>query len=234
MTARFFVPSDSFFDDHFEVTDPGLCHQLTRVLRMEIGDEIILCDGMGLEYQGIIETFNPKKVSGKIVSKSKNENEPEKTVVLYQAMPKKMELFELVLQKGTEIGVKKFVPLITERTERLELSKLDRLHAILKEAAEQSGRALIPELLPAVQFKDAIMEKMDGGKIVFDPSGEPFSKLTGDESRIRLFVGPEGGFSKLEIELAKKSGAKIISLGKLTLRTETAGIVGAGSFLLLR
>lgn len=211
------------------MADPELCHQLTRVLRMNIGDEIFLFDGSGLEYQCNIEELTAEKVSGKIVRKENNDREPAKTVILYQAMPKKMELFEMVLQKGTEIGVKKFVPLITERTERHDLQKLDRLNRILKEAAEQSGRGIIPELGEPIHFEKAIAG--NGTRVVFDLSGEPFSKKIGDKSHVHLFVGPEGGFSKLEIELARNSIAKIVSLGKLTLRTETAGILAPGLIL---
>lgn len=229
VTRRFFVPSNVISDDLFEVTDAELSHQLTRVLRIRIGDEIFLFDGSGFEYQCIISELTPKKISGRIVSKFQNTNEPAKTVILYQALPKKMELFELVLQKGTEIGVKKFVPLITERTERQTLSKPERLHAILKEAAEQSGRGIIPELAEPIHFGKAIAGNDE--RIVFDHYGEPFFKEIGDKSPVHLFIGPEGGFSKSEIEFAKKSGARIISLGKLTLRTETAGIIGSAMFL---
>lgn len=219
-------------------SDPDLFHQLKNVLRLKPADTVILLDNSGFEYESEIRSFEKNTVTFRILSKKKNENEPAVQITLYQALPKKMELFELVLQKGTEIGVKKFVPLITERTERQALSKKDRLLRILKEATEQSGRGIIPKLTEPIAFENVIAKWEKGSAslaYLFDSSGKPFSHVMLSLSKhdaINIFTGPEGGFSPEEITKAKEKGVSVVSLGPRTLRTETAGIVIPALFLL--
>ncbi len=218
----------------YSVSDTGLIRQITSVLRMERGDECILLDNTGFEYAAEIGAIEKNSVKFRIVSKKKNENEPAFSLTLFQALPKKMELFEMVLQKGAEIGVSKFVPLITERTERQNLPKQDRLMKILKEAAEQSGRGIVPKLENPRNFQE-ILQNLHGASFLFDSKGKLFSEdsiksLT--EKPINIFVGPEGGFTDKEIAAAQENGIHIASLGPRTLRTETAGIVIPAIFLL--
>jgi len=141
-----------------------------------------------------------------------------------------MERFEWVLQKGTEIGFSAFVPLVTARTERPVVGKIDRLERILKEAAEQSGRGIVPVFGSVVRFKDI---KCENGEVfvIADPradmslkdfvAGKGFEKA----KKINIFVGPEGGFTDEEVSSALERGFVGVNLGKRILRSETAGIV---------
>lgn len=205
---------------------------MARVLRMKVSEKAVFLDNTGFEYEAAISKLSEKFGEAKILEKRKNSAEPEIFLTLYQALPKKRELFEWVLQKGTEIGVSAFVPLITERTERGEIGKPERLQRILQEAAEQCGRGKIPTLLPAVSFNEMLNNAHAPLKILLH-TNVTMSLSKGEQSlNISLAVGPEGGFSEQEAELAKKHGWEIASLGPRILRTETAGMAGASLLLL--
>lgn len=226
---RFFLPGIMLnAGKNVTLDDPELFHQVKNVLRMKDGERIIVLDNDGFEYELEIQEFLKEKIVGSVLARRKNTAEPALRITLYQAIPKKMELFELVLQKGTEIGVKKFVPLITARTERKSLSKQGRLFRIIKEAAEQSGRGVLPELAEPETFKNSIerwKKELAPLALLFDQRGGKFSLKNDKETAIAVFIGPEGGFTHEELDLAKNNGVKIVSLGSRILRTETAGIV---------
>lgn len=233
---RFFLQPSSFKDDLIGITDAEAIHQMSRVLRMRPNDHFIALDNSGFEFECSLVTLDKDQAKADIFEKRRNESEPEIFVTLYQAMPKKMELFEMVLQKCTEIGVSEFVPLITEFTERAEISKYERLGKILREAAEQSERGKLPVLRTETKFADAISEKLTH-PILLHSRGNlaPLSTQITDvekTKRCEIFIGPEGGFSENEVELARLVGFKICSLGKRILRTETAAIVAAALLLI--
>lgn len=221
-----------------EVNDPQLFHQLKSVLRLKPGDRVILLDNTGFEYEAEIMSFSNHGAEFHILSQRKSAGEPRRNVTLYQALPKKLSLFELVLQKGTEVGVKTFVPLITERTERKEISKITRLSRVLQEAAEQSGRGMIPKLLSPTTFNECLELVKDKARqprvfaVLFDPHGEMLQKPRGDLEECHIFVGPEGGFTKKELLETKSYGIKVVTAGSRILRTETAGMVLPALFLL--
>ncbi|MBI4995030.1 16S rRNA (uracil(1498)-N(3))-methyltransferase [Candidatus Peregrinibacteria bacterium] len=233
---RFFLNPENFTENTVTLTDINILHQILRVLRMHTGDQCVFLDNSGLEFLSKITELNEKKAVAKILEKRKNACEPEIFVILFQAMPKKPELFELVLQKGTEIGVSAFVPLITERTEREQLSKRDRLEKIIREAAEQSERGKTPSLSEPIIFEKAVMEIFDGISIILHSRGN-WPNLSSKLAKIktakkcRIFIGPEGGFSEKEIKFAEQKGFFICSLGSRILRTETAAIVAGGLVL---
>lgn len=224
---RFFLKPENIKGDVIHIDDPLVIHQMSRVLRMRPNDHFIALDNSGFEFECSLVSIDKNEVKADIFEKRNNETEPEIFVTLYQAMPKKMELFEMILQKCTEIGVSEFVPLITEFTERTEISKYERLGKILREAAEQSERGRIPVLRTETKFADALGEKFSCPILLHSRgnltplSAEPKAK------KCEIFIGPEGGFSENEVELAKMAGFKICSLGKRILRTETAAIVSA-------
>ncbi len=155
-------------------------------------------------------------------------------MVLYQAIPKKQDVFELVLQKATELGVSEIVPLITKRTERPTLGKWDRMRTIMVEATEQSNRTRVPELSQPVDFEKAVDQPHC--YIAYESGKEPpLSKMLPEIRKadtIRLLIGPEGGFDPAEIQLALEKGAKTFGLGSTILRTETAAIAMVSLILL--
>lgn len=231
---RFFLAPGSFHENSIQISDQSVLHQMKRVLRLSAGEKLIFLDNTGLEYEAALEILNEKYAEAKILAKRKNTAEPEIFLTLYQALPKKRELFELVLQKGTEIGVNAFVPLTSERTERLEIGNPERLQRILKEAAEQCGRGKIPALMPSVNFEQMLRDKKSAEKILLHTDGTiSLSRCeTAKQSSAALAVGPEGGFSEKEVEAARSAGWQISSLGPRVLRTETTGIAGSALLLL--
>lgn len=230
---HFFVEPECVQDREAVIKDEAIAHQIMRVLRMQAGDKFILLDNSGNEFLCELSEATGKIIKAFVLETRKNTCEPAIFVTLYQALPKKMEKIELVLQKGTEIGASKFVPMITERTERSEISKRQRLTKILREAAEQCERGKIPELAETINFENAVSEtaKQSRAENVLLHSDAKSLALTAHIEEIKkagfcnIFIGPEGGFSEKEITLARKKGFLIASLGPRTLRTETAGIV---------
>lgn len=232
---RFFLPQNNFQNNAIIINDKSIVHQIADVLRMKEDGEFIALDNSGNEFLCRITVLNKNKITAQIIRHKQNEAEPEIFLTLFQALPKKRELFEWILQKGAEIGVGKFVPLITERTERKSLPNPVRLNRILKEAAEQSGRGKIPQLAEITNFKSAVNNEKNGILLDKDRQTELLQNSADKIKKLghgALFAGPEGGFSANEIDLAIKKGVSVCSLGPRTLRTETAGICGASLILL--
>lgn len=210
----------------FWIADQGLTHQVREVLRLLPGEEIILSDGKNLEARAEIVSFDKEAVEVRILEVLTGSAEPGTKVILYLAILKK-ENFELVAQKAVEVGVSKIVPIITGRTVKFGIRR-DRLEKIIKEAAEQSGRTLLPELGEETDFKDAVAEAGENKLNVFFNIGEKQLNLPkGIRGKtIGIFIGPEGGWDELEMKSAKSAKFVPAGLGKLTLRAETAAIVG--------
>ena len=200
-------------------------HQLKTVLRAKAGEKIILFDGSGYDF---ISEFNG--ASAKIMEKVLNRREPDRKIFLFQSMLKKDKM-ELVFQKGTELGVAGFFPVLSGRSIKKDFNQF-RAEKTIKEAAEQSGRAKCPEVSAVLSFKDALShvqrERMSG--VLADLNSKKHISETLKEPSMALFVGPEGGWTEEEIKDAKECGFKAVSLGRLQLRAETAAIV-ASAFL---
>ncbi len=226
---RFIIP-DNLRADDLEIYDKEIVGQIKNVLHLKLGEKIIIGDGQGQEALAEITEIGKSSVVLKVQSLHKNDNEPKNLITLYCSVLKK-ENFELVVQKATEIGIKRIVPIISERTIKLGLNQ-ERLEKIAKEAAEQSGRGMVPVILEPIFFEEAA-KNVSGvsSNFLFDSSGETF-KETNLNGEIAIFIGPEGGWTEREISLARNNNMSIVSLGKLTLRAETAAIVA--SYLLAR
>jgi len=233
---RFFLPARCFAADRVEFPAEA-AHQIRRVLRLGAGDRIIALDGSGDEY--VVRLDGDAPLTGTVESRRHNESEPALQLTLYVGLLKAAKL-ELVLQKGTEVGVARFVPVETARSVAREpgAARHARREAIIREAAEQSGRGRVPKLAATMALADAIDEAVAGGRAILlwerenaaqlgemaPPVNEPFS----------LFVGPEGGFADDEVALARGSGVVTASLGRRILRAETAAIVAPALVLLRR
>lgn len=237
---RFFVPPD-WIDYGKVILRGGLAQQLWNVLRLKPGDEITLLDNSGREYRVRLEKLEKDQAEGSIVDQSPG-HEPTARIALYQALLKG-ERFEFVLQKGTEIGVSDFIPLKCERCVAGEPgeAKLERWRRIIREAAEQCGRARLPQLSPPLPLEEAcqmapgrclLAWEGERGKGLKDYLGELRSSGRLEESReFSLFIGPEGGFSQREVQAAEDHGVMPVSLGRRILRAETAGLVAAAVIL---
>lgn len=221
---------DRFFVDFkiskgkFEISNKEIFHQLKNILKKKIGEGIILFNGEQ-ECLAKIKKYLKDGVEVEILEIRENKKEPKIFVSLYCSILKKQS-FELVVQKATEIGVKEIFPLICKNTIKQGLN-LERLKKISKEASEQSGRLILPDISKPLKFKEAVkkLENLNS-KIIFDISGKDFSKnnFKGNK-KFAIFVGAEGGWDKEEINLAKRENFEILNLGKLNLRAETAAIV---------
>jgi len=237
MFPRFYLQNLKIQNDLVNISDSQIIYQITKILRLKIGDIFIVFD-QHYEYQILIEKLTNNNLAGKIIEKAKSEREPAKKLILYQSLLKSDKL-EWILQKGVEIGVAKFIPIISDNSVVREISenKLARYEKIIKEATEQCGGLKIANLNPVITFKQAIEQtkKVTGQKLLAweGQSVQELSKIIDENQKeYHLFIGPEGGFSPEEVELAKQSSIQIVSLGKRILRAETAAIVASSLILL--
>lgn len=208
------------------ISDTDLLSQWKNVLRLRVGDKLTLSDGRGVDALCSLEELSPYSARLVIIKVGSSVSEPFRPVHLCLAILKK-ENFELAVQKAVECGASTVTPVISSRTVKLGLN-LPRLKKIAKEAAEQSGRGIIPEVTDPTDFESSLKIASPGKIIFLDPTGEPLAdpdEITG-EGDIFLFVGPEGGWAPEEIVLAKSYGARLLGLGPRILRAETAAAVG--------
>lgn len=208
------------------VKEERLIHQWRDVFRYNVGSEVIVFDGSGNEYDAVIEKMNNREAELRLVSERKGIM-PERKIILYQSLIKKDKM-EWVVEKATELGISKIVPVISERSEKKGFN-IERAKKIAIEASEQCGRANVPAIESSQQLADSIKD-CEGEIIVFDTASPPTSLPVkeGEEREIHIFIGPEGGWTEKELELFKQGGAQVLSLGPLTLRAETAAIVALG------
>jgi 16S rRNA (uracil1498-N3)-methyltransferase len=228
---HFFLPPASITEG--AVTFPeDVSAQITKVLRLHTGDHVIVLDNVGSMFDVELEIVTPKTVEGKVISQQPAGNEPAISIQLQICLTQR-EKFEWILQKCTELGVSQFQPLISERTllqkEGEVLGKYDRWRKILKEAAEQCERGRIPELLPPLALKHALKPEPDTISILLNEGEQHLSlgsllKQFEKTEKVRLLIGPEGGFSNDEIELARSANYQSVTLGSRILRMETAAI----------
>ena len=229
MHHRFYVNQELHVGEAF-IDSLQISHQLTKVLRIRPGETVIFFNGMGGDFLSEIVFYTKEGVRALIKEELPNRRELPVRIILHHALIKK-DMTELVLQKGTEIGISEFRPCITERSIRKEFH-LERARKIIREATEQSGRSVLPLLFEPCSFEDSLraFNASESG-ILFHPSARraEFSDIASlikkSERAVHIFLGPEGGFTDVEIAGAESSGIHIASLFQTTLRAETAGIV---------
>lgn len=242
---RFFVSAQLAIGRPIALTGDQ-AHQVRRVLRMRSGDRAILLDGRGNACEGVLTAIGEAEVQFQVTQRLATTGEPIVHITLYQAVLKG-ERFGWALQKGVEVGVSAFVPLIGERNvvdDAMAVeAKRSRWLRIIQEAAEQCGRSRLPELASVQRFDQAVQSvgpSQHGASLrLLLWEGERQARLraalsecnVGPGVGIQLFVGPEGGFSDAEVALARACGVRTIGLGPRILRAETAGVVAAALIL---
>ena len=257
---RFFITPDQRRGQIVRFDDVQ-AHQMRRVLRLRPGERVVALDGQGMQFEVTLEEVSNGRVTGLVVAQTAATGEPRVRLTLFQSLLQR-DKFEWVLQKGTEIGVAAFVPVITRRSlvrdaDDVGANKLERWRRIIKEAAEQSGRGVLPAIGAAVPLAAALaglpspQPSLSGrgssgslplrrrvrerGLIAWE--GEPERTLrqalgeTDNVTDIALFIGPEGGYEVAEVEAAAAHGVAAFTLGRRILRTETAAVVGAALVL---
>lgn len=228
---RFFTEPINISDGKVRIIEDA--GHITKVLRMSVGDEIIVFDGTGKEYLSRLESISPKECVASVVSEEFSSSEPSVKVSVFQGIPKSGKM-ETIIQKVVELGVYEIIPVEMERcVVRLDgksrVEKAKRWNKVSVEAAKQCGRSVIPKVLEPVAFNEALemMAKLDMAIMPYEVLGHDGEKglkalLEGFEGEsVGVIIGPEGGFSDGEAENAGSSGIKQIGLGKRILRTET-------------
>ncbi|RKQ63362.1 16S rRNA (uracil1498-N3)-methyltransferase [Thermovibrio guaymasensis] len=202
-----------------------------KVLRLKKGDEIIVFDGEGKEYLAVISAASPTSVKLKILEETNVNRDSPLDSTLYMGITNKVQKLELAIQKTTELGVKRIVPVICRRSSTAQLiknweGKLRRWREIAVNASKQCGRTVIPEISEPVKIEE-IEDSSDLSFVLWEKGGKSFKDYQSySASSVSFLVGPEGGLEKEEIELLKERGFKPIYLGKRILRAETAAIAG--------
>lgn len=205
-----------------------------RVLRLQSGDEVRLCDGQGREWSARIAGVTPQALVLGALAPLAVQSEPALQVTLYQGLARGDKL-ELIVQKGTELGMARLVPMVTAHSQlRLEAASPKRLRwqEIARQAARQCGRTRVPEVAAPLSFAQALTEGLSAEVAImpFERAGAEHSwkrqlASKAQVSTVSLFIGPEGGFSDQEMDLALAAGVKGVSLGPRILRSETAGLI---------
>lgn len=233
---RFFVKRDNIIGEQIFI-DKEEAHHIEKVLRLKKGDKIILFDGSGVEYHAVLQGWENKKLVAWIEEILKIDNEPPLKLNLMQGIPKGDKM-DLIIQKAVELGVANIYPVITERTVVMlkgekEFKKTERWQQLVIEACKQCRRNIVPEIKPVNAFKN-IFEIIEGKKAVMLYENEENvglreilrQKCAGINDEIFLIIGPEGGFTPHEADLAREKGVFLARLGPRILRTETAGMAG--------
>ena len=204
-------------------------NHIMRVLRLRDGDALTLFDGRGGEYGARIAGFRKDSVQVEVQEHRDVERESALDLTLAQGISRG-ERMDWVMQKATELGVRRIVPVITERTvvkldERQSERKVEHWRAIVIAACEQSGRNRVPEVAAPCAFHEVLREgDAAGKKLLLSPVGSRNARELALSGRATLLVGPEGGLSPDEQELAISAGFEQVRMGPRVLRTETAAI----------
>jgi 16S rRNA (uracil1498-N3)-methyltransferase len=238
---RFFLPLACIQnEDVFFPTE--IAHQLKRVLHLREGQVVIVLDNQGMEYEVKLVSSQAHIAQGQILTRRVAQDEPTVRLALYLCLSQR-EKFEWMLQKCTEVGVNAFTPVISSRSLVQEpdeaRKKYPRWQKIIQEAAEQSGRGRLPVLYHPLSLEQAVLESRSNHRSAFllwegERTLSLHQALTGifpGQNQLALLVGPEGGFSETEANLAVNAGLLSVSLGRRILRMETAALVASALVL---
>jgi len=208
--------------------EEGPSRHISKVLRMQLGRTLILFNGLGGEYSACITLAGKKVVEVAVVEFSEDNRQSPLKIELAIALSKG-DRFDFVLQKATELGVSKIIPLLTDNSniklsaERVD-NKLNSWQQMLISACEQCQMNIIPELLKPIKFNDWLGQCTSDLKLVLHHRSVQSLKNLEKPQSLTVLIGPEGGLSQAEIELAQKNNFQAVTLGPRVLRTETAPI----------
>lgn len=229
---RFLVSPHAVQGDRVILEDPEQLHHLRNVLRIRTGQSVECFDGEGSGYIGSVVASEPRSVVVAI-DRRVSDTSPGVAVTLAQSLikPKRFDWF---LQKAAELGAHTIVPLITERTvtrpgSTSKTPREERWRRILEEASKQCGRTSVPHLASGCEFDNFVEQPREGTLLIptLSEDTRPLKQVLQDravEMPLTVMIGPEGDFTPEEVRKAESQGAQAVSLGDLTLRSETAGI----------
>lgn len=234
---KFFVNSNQINDNQIIIVGEDVNH-IKNVLRLAIGEKIKICDkDLSKNYVSTIDEVTNQEVRCTIVEEVEGEAEGNVELHIYQGLPK-ADKMELILQKGTELGVTRFIPVALKRCiVKLDgkdaLKKIDRWQKITEVASKQSGRDIVPEVANIATINDICCSIKDFDLVMLAYELEENNyiksellkiKGTKENYKIAIVIGPEGGIDEDEAIKLKEAGAKVVSLGKRILRTETVAL----------
>ncbi|MBN1560208.1 16S rRNA (uracil(1498)-N(3))-methyltransferase [candidate division KSB1 bacterium] len=223
---QFYVEPDNVRRDDFVLTADE-CRHAIKVLRKRVGDELCAIDGRGRLLHGIIARIDRDHVIVSVMKVEENIGEPRLQLTLAQAIAKGHS-FDLVVEKGTEIGVTAFQPITTMRSIVEPSSRVQRWQKKALAATKQCGRSRCPLVFSPVPFATFLQSDRCDRAYIAHEAAEPFHLKELDKcAAITLYIGPEGGFSEEEVQQAQEFGVLPISLGKRRLRSETAALVAS-------
>lgn len=237
---KFFIESSQMNINQITICGDDVNH-IKNVLRLDINEKILICvNKLEKNYICSISEINKKEVICNILEETKSISESNVKIDIYQGLPK-ADKMELIIQKGTELGVNSFIPVIFKRTivkfdEKDRLKKIARWQKIAEVASKQSMRDSIPEIKNIENVKNLcnLISMYDIVLVAYENENKNTLKnelknLKNSKSNLKIgvVIGPEGGIEDEEIMLLKEAGGKIITLGNRILRTETASLVMA-------
>ncbi len=247
---RFFVEPERLqvLSESVSLPDP-LAHQVRDVLRLAVGENLLLLDNSGDEVLAEVIQMGKVGVTVRLVERRPGKSESPIKIVLYQGLMKSAR-FEWVLEKGTELGVSSFVPTLCQRSmsglEATGSAKIKRWERIIQEATEVAGRSKHPDLLPIQSLARALNTLPVGALVVMAWEEEQEQTLAdvlreaGERWRssgasepltVALLIGPEGGLTLEEVRMAQKHGARVATLGRRILRAETAALASVSNIM---
>lgn len=231
---HFFVTPSQVEGENIYIEGSDVNH-MKNVLRMHVGEEVTVSDGNNVQYLCQVEDFEEERVVLKVVEEKPVDTELPSRIYLFQGLPKQ-EKMELIVQKCVELGIYAVVPVSMKRCvvkldAKKAAKKVERWNGIAASAAKQAGRGFVPEVLPVQSYEEALAmaKELDVVLVPYElaegMSGtkEIIESIKPGQS-VGIFIGPEGGFEKEEVERAIGMGGKEVTLGKRILRTETAGL----------
>lgn len=235
---RFFVNKENISEDKdiIIIDDPEDLNHVSKVLRLSEGDKIEICNKNNVDYLASISSIDKKHIECRIIKKYTSKTEAPIEIVLFQAIPKSSKM-DFIIQKNVEIGVKKIIPIISDRCvvkikdKSSEKKKIQRWQKIACEAAKQCKRGIIPTIGNIVDIEElnSILGNFDMVIMPYEEESDKGIKKVitrnADIKKVGIIIGPEGGFTKDEVEEVTRWGGSSVSLGPRILRTETAGLV---------
>lgn len=231
---HFFVTPDQVQENQIYIVGSDVNH-MKNVLRMKVGEKFQVSDGNDKKYVCKIEQMNEEEVQAGILEEMQADTELPSKIYLFQGLPKNDKM-ELIVQKAVELGVWEVIPVSTKRAvvkldAKKALKKVERWNAISESGAKQSGRTIIPKVTSVMTYREALSyaEQLDVVMIPYElaegmEETKQFIDAIQPGQSVGVFIGPEGGFEREEVEFAIQKGARPITLGKRILRTETAGL----------
>ena len=235
---KFFVTSNEIENDKIKIKGKDVNH-IKNVLRAKIEDKIDICNTDEMkDYKCEIEELTSDCVTCKIISEKQNNSESNVEITIFQGLPK-ADKMELIIQKSVELGVNKIIPVDMKRCvvklkDKDQIKKVERWQKISEVASKQCGRGIIPKIGQVMKIKEILnsIEEYDAVLVAYEKEENNYLKIEldklknveKDKKKIAIVIGPEGGLEEEEVKQLQENGAKVITLGKRILRTETVAL----------